>query len=532
MKKTITILLMCLTLCSVDLKAQTYFGSDVTIENNANYKQTSVKLSSAFNGWLYSAIQYSNNANDSNGVIIKYSKDKGFTWNFFEGYKEANSSAIFDDIEIVVAGTDTDNLQLYVTGIRHNISPGNYVLYIDKYNAKNGSYSASPYFLSSTDRFYDLALATDYMYPAIGVTDYSLGLLYSKYSPARDSIVYIASIDGGATIGIRHSVATTFSYFRKVSLSYGKGISGSNGRYFGAWERLALPTARNGNIFCSRSEITVNGNWITPKNLDSLSAGMIGICRNPRVMTSSGNIDSDSAGVSEVVVVDRDYDGIGTDYDILGFYNNRAHFSANWSRFDLNNSVENDMQSDIVFHDSAHTFLVTYYDSTNNKLVYYKHDLNFNTANSSSWTLINAQYNDNATGPNPNPRLIYNPNEKKVAAVWSSKVSSANEKALFDSDYSLLASSLITEKPKSFKINVYPNPAKDFINVNLDLKQASQLTMELIDMTGKIIMKNEYGNRSGAQNFRFDFSDLKKGLYVMQLKTDSETVAYKISVEK
>jgi Secretion system C-terminal sorting domain len=531
MKKTITILLMCATCFFVNIKAQTYFGADVTIENNALYKQTSVKLASAFNGWLYSAIQYSNAVNDSNGLIVRYSKDKGFTWKTVDGYKVANTSATYDDVEIVVAGTDTNNLQLYLSGIRRNVGT-NYVIYIDKYNARNGAFLGSIYNLSGSGRVYDLAMATDYMYPASGTTGYSVGLLYSRFGSVSDSIIYLASVDGGASMSIRQSVAITGLYFRKVSISYGKSASGSNGRYFGAWERLPASTARNGNIYASRSTSTVNGNWITPKNLDSLSSTMIGLCRNPRIMTSSGLMDNDSSSLSAVVLVDRDYLGDGSDYDMLGFWNNRAHFANFWSRLDIVNNSENDMQSDIVYHDSAHTFLATYYDSTNSKLVYVKHDLNFNGNNNSTWTTANAQYNDAAAGPNPFPRLAYNPQEKKVAAAWSSQIGSANAKALFDSDYSLLVSSLVTEKPKSFEISVYPNPAKDFINVKLDLKQASQITMELIDMTGKQIMKHDYGNRSGAQNFRVDFSDLKTGIYMMQLKTDKETVGYKISVEK
>jgi hypothetical protein len=532
MKKTITILLMCATVCSVNLKAQTYFGTDVTIENNANYKQTSVKLVSAFNGWLFTSIQYSNVSGDTNGVIIKRSKDKGFTWQLIDGYNVVSASTVYDDIEIEIAGTDTNNLTLYVAGINHNVVSNSYILYVDKYNGTTLAFIGSNYNISGPNRIYDIDMATDYMYPAAGTTGYSLGLMYSRFGSVSDSIIYIASIDGGATFSQRQTVATTGFYFRNVSISYGKSASGSNGRYFGAWERLSSTTKRTGNIYYSRCQSTVSGSWITPKNLDSLSSAMIGLCRNPRMMTSSGTIDNDSNGVSAVVLVDRDYLGDGSDYDMLGFWNNRAHFTNFWSRLDIVNSSENDFQSDIVYHDSAHTFLATYYDSTNSKLVYVKHDLSFNGGNGSTWTTVNAQYNDATAGPSPMPRLAYNPKEKKVAAAWSSKTGSANAKALFDSDYSLLVSSLATEKPKTFEVNVFPNPAKDFINVTLDLKQASQVTMELIDMTGKTILKNNYGKISGEQNFKYDFSDLKTGIYMMQLKTDKETVGYKISVEK
>ncbi len=530
MKKTITFLLTGLLCFAINSKAQaTYFGADVVIENKPSNKQTSVKLASAFNGWLYSAIQYSNAANDSNGVIIKYSKDKGFTWKTVDGYKVANTAATYDDIEIVVAGTDTNSLQLFVSGIRRNISL-NYVIYIDKYNARTGSFLGSIYNLSNTGRVYDLAMATDYMYPASGTTGYSVGLLYSKFSSAVDSIVYVASIDGGATMSVRQTVATTPSFFRKVSLSYGRSASGSNGRYFGAWERLATSTSRNGNIYASRSASTVSGVWNAPKNLDSLSSTMIGLCRNPRVMTSSGLTDNDSASISEIVLVERDFNGTGADYDLLGFFNNRAHFTNFWYRFDVKNNSSNHLHPDVAYHDSARAFLVSYYDSTAGLLNYESHSFNMNTSNASLWTLVKTGYNDVPAGPKPVTRIAYNPKEKRLAAAWI-KESSTNPTALFDSDYNLIYSSLTSTAAKSFTINVFPNPAKDYLNVNLNLDKATQIAVELIDMTGKSIIRNDYGRIAGEQALRLDFSDLKKGLYVLQVKSNAETVAYKINIE-
>ncbi len=515
----------------VNSKAQaTYFGADVVIENKPSNKQTSIKLASAFNGWLYSAIQYSNAANDSNGIIIKYSKDKGFTWKTIDGYKVPNTSSVYTDVEIVVAGTDTNNLQLYLSGIRNNISPNNYVIYIDKYNARTGTYINSNYNLQSTSKVYDLAMATDYMYPASGTTGYSVGLLYSRFGSTSDSIIYIASIDGGATMGVRQVVAATGFYFRKVSISYGRSATGSNGRYFGTWERLATSTSRNGNIYAARSASTVSGVWNAPKNLDSLSSTMIGLCRNPRVMTSSGTVDNDSASISEIVLVERDFTGNGSDYDLLGFFNNRAHFTNFWYRFDVQNNGTNHQHPDALYHDSARAFLITYCDSTAGQLSYDSHSFNMNTSNASTWTSVKVGFNDVPTGPKPVTRLAYNPKEKRLAAAWISE-SSTNPKALFDSDYNLIYSNLTTAAAKSFAINVFPNPAKDYLNVNLNLDKATQIAIELIDMTGKSILRNDYGRLSGEQALRLNFSDFKKGLYVLQIKSNTETVAYKINIE-
>jgi hypothetical protein len=288
-------------------------------------------------------------------------------------------------------------------------------------------------------------------------------------------------------------------------------------------------------VYMSRSASTISGSWVLPKNIDSINNSSIVInrLRNPRIATSySTGVNTDSGGVCAVVLVDRDFDGTGTDMDVIGFYNSRSHITDFWHRLDVANSSPNELQSDIVYHDSARAFLTTYYDSSASKLVYLSHDFNFTAANKDIWTVINNQYNDANPGPAPLPRLVYNPKEKKGAAVWNSKNGSSNSKALFDSDYNLIYSSLASEKPKTFEINVYPNPAKDYVKVNVALKQNTQVAMQVIDMTGKIVMVENYGNRGGAQTFQLDFSNLKTGLYVLQVRSGSETASYKISIEK
>jgi Secretion system C-terminal sorting domain len=535
MKKTITILLMS-AICLVSKTNAQNFGTDVIVQNQSIYKQIEPKIASAFNGWLYAAYRFTNVSNDSNGIYFKYSKNNGLTWQKIDSYQEANTSSTFDDLEIEVAGTDTNNLSLYILGLRHNINPSQYLFYIDKYNARNGSFLGPVINYNTGNRqIYDVDMATDYQSPAVGANPYSIGLVYSVFSSLKDSVNYLASVDGGTSFTIRQAIANTGFYNRKVSISYGKSSNGSNGRYFVAWEQLPSSSSRNGSIYFSRSANTVSSVFIAPKNLDSLSTSVAGICRNPKISTSFGLFNNDSANTTAIVTFERDYQGLGNDYDIIGFVNSKASATTSylsWYRFDILNTGNLEKQPSVAFEDSAKTFNVSVYDSTNGQLQVYKHSFNFTLANLDNWDTVRLGYNDVNPGGEPWADIAINPKKKKVAAVWSSQTGSANPKVLFDAEYNTISSSLVTEKPKAFGISIHPNPAKDFINVKLDLKQASQVSMELIDMTGKIIMKNDYGARSGEQNFRFDFSDLKTGIYMMQLKTDKETAGYKISVEK
>ncbi len=535
MRKLFTIILFCGSLIFTDkLIAQSNFGTDIKITNTPNYTQSDAKIACAFNGWLYSAGIVTSLAKDSSGIGIFRSKDKGFTWTFMNGYFKASAFAIYLDVELEVTGTDTNNLIVHVAGLRRNIFFPSYEIYIDNYNGKTGRFIESNLdFFTGNRQVYDIDLATDDLNKSNLSTPYTLGLIYSVTGAINDSVIYVASLNGGKNFTVIQTVATTLNFFRKVSLSYGKSASASNGRFFAAWERLGTNNARVGNIYTSRSSTSVSSPWTTPKNLDSLSSDAIGKCRDPRIATSySTGIDNDSAGVTAIVLVDKDFGTTGINYDIIGFYNSRAQLSNFWKRTNIATTVASEQQSDIVYNDSARTFLSTYYNKNEAKLNYLDHSFNFTSANQNNWNLIKTEYNDANPGPSPFPRLAYNPKEQKGAAIWLSSSASLNAAVIFDSDYNLIYVSVPSIKPVSFDINFYPNPATDFLKLNLNLKKSNLLAIQVIDISGKIVLTENYGNSNGEQNLNLDLSNLATGLYVLKVNAGNETASYKISIQK
>jgi Secretion system C-terminal sorting domain len=543
MKQIITILIFCSLSFSTKLIAQNSFGTDVIIDNRPIYQQENARVASAYNGWLYSAFTYTNTANDSNGYAIKQSKDNGFSWQTIGSNYYLSSDIVIEDIEIKVAGFDTNNLKLFVTRIFHSVAILNYSLIINTYNGNTGALLNVKNISTGTNSINDIDIATDYLSPSIVSSPYSIGIIYSVTGVSKDSIVYIGSIDGGVNFNIVRNLMSTTSYTRKVSICYGKSLTANNGRFFAAWEIITSTTDEFGHVYFSRNTGHPGSTWELPIKMDSVIGGfqIANRLRNPKVAAiQSTTINSNSGGITAIIACERNLPGsaAGTYRDIICYYNKdvtNINSSSVWAlEYMAVSSNTGNMQCDITYNDSANVFLSSYYDSTLTRLVYAKHEINFvGTAQPVSyWYPIAYQYNDVNPGFFPRSRIAYNPKEKKIAAVWTSKTGTNNSKILFDSEYNLIYATLISKPSALYNVNIYPNPAKDFINVTLDLKEASQVSMELIDITGKQIMKNEYGNRSGEQKFRFDFSDLKQGLYLMQLKTNKETVSYKIRVEK
>jgi|GEM_PF-4609663 len=391
-------------------------AGNVIINNQPNINQTKVETDVAFNGWIFAAHNTVDSANDAGGITIRRSKDGGATWETIDYYSV--SGIRYPVFDIAVMGTDTNNLLLSLIGVNYNVGSNSSVMFLDNYNATTGTYQISPVSHNVGNRaIHDVAIATDYKFPAVTASPFSVAYAYTCSGTTKDSVNYGCSVDGGQTYLPSVNVATTSNHYRKLSMAYGRSVSASNGRYFLAWEQLTSPGNTTGNIFTSRNQSSVDGAFIPPANLDSVSSTMIGLCRNPRIAVSQSLDDNDSASVTAVVLVDRDYIGDGSDYDLLGFYNKRAHFTNFWYRLDIVNSGEHDMQGDICFDPNGKKFMATYLDSTNHRLPYITND--WNLLSPSIWNPVLPNYDDVGTIlGNSFPRVMVNPLDTQATFAW------------------------------------------------------------------------------------------------------------------
>ena len=502
--------------------AEVQYANDVIIENSA-LDQRNVKISAAFNGWLYSAFTTSNTTSGNGGVTIRRSKNNGVTWTNITNFSFANVK--FPVIDIVVAGTDTNNLTLFITGVNQNTSTGNYVLWFDKYNATTGTFLGQfgTNINYGTRKVYDVSIASDYKCPAYNATPYSVGVLYSVYA-GMDSVIFVASMNGGTSMTVRQPLYSTGAYCRKVSLAYGRSSSWNNGRYFAAWERTASSSARNANIYTSRCVSTVNGTWLAPKNLDSLDANMLGRCRRPTIAVQHNNVNNDSSNVTAVVLVERDFGGTGTDYDVLGFYNRRAVTNLNWTRLDVVNASTYDMQPHMVFDPGNNNFLAVYYDSTGSKLPYRVNGMNLTNPN--TWSVITPQYNDLTTNLKQAwPRVDINAAAVKAVHVWNSE-GTGKGIALFDAENLSTSVKDVTESVVG--ADIYPNPTSNVVKLTLNFKNVTDVTLEIYDAVGNVMKREFYnGNENGAVK-NINISDLADGVYILKLSSDKATSSKKL----
>lgn len=80
-------------------------------------------------------------------------------------------------------------------------------------------------------------------------------------------------------------------------------------------------------------------------------------------------------------------------------------------------------------------------------------------------------------------------------------------------------------------MTIYPNPATDALNIELSLAQAEKLTIQLVDMTGKVLRQSVVDGADGDNLVRFDIQGVAKGLYLLQVRTSMGTSVRKVTVQ-
>jgi hypothetical protein len=529
MKKTFTFLasllliLLCCSLFAQTQEAKSHYipfkaggpglyGLDVIIDNQPSVNQREVCLSVATNGWLYAAFNTYDGA--YGGLKIFRSTDDGETWMLIEDLALPDWRE--DQLDIVVAGYYPD-LKLFVAGVAVVPSTGEHRAWVDRYNGVTGAFETEFYYFSSPNTIYDIAIASDYKWPAVGASPYSVAALYSMYTPSQDELYFISSSDGGYTMDNIQTLETTGSYYDKVSLSYGKCWNYFNGRYFAAWEKTCGYLSRIGQIWSAHCQTFFNGAWTAPLRLDDLAGSSAeNMCRNPSFGTQFNETDNDLSNVTGVVLFDRDWDGTGTDYDLIGVYNKEAVSTDNWTRFDIRNDFENVFQSDINFDPVYNNFLVTFCDSTNQSLDYVIQWQNLPTPD--TWSYIATHYNEVDNLVAPYPKVEINPMVQEVAHVWNGNRPGGNGMATFDAEYSTLGIPGSGTGMTASNVNVFPNPCSTTATLFVNLTSNDQVSARLLSVTGQekaILVNGEL--KAGENRINFDVTNLQAGYYLVEV---------------
>jgi len=80
-------------------------------------------------------------------------------------------------------------------------------------------------------------------------------------------------------------------------------------------------------------------------------------------------------------------------------------------------------------------------------------------------------------------------------------------------------------------INLYPNPAKTYLNVSFNVKQSTELSWIITDVLGQNIAENAFQVQTGLFSRDIDVADLNKGIYFLEITQGSQKKVMKFVIK-
>jgi PKD repeat protein len=77
-------------------------------------------------------------------------------------------------------------------------------------------------------------------------------------------------------------------------------------------------------------------------------------------------------------------------------------------------------------------------------------------------------------------------------------------------------------------LQVFPNPVRDIVNLQLELKSAMNLTLTVTNLMGQQMISKPLSLVSGANSVQLEMNDLPAGLYLINLQSETDIITYRI----
>jgi len=121
-------------------------------------------------------------------------------------------------------------------------------------------------------------------------------------------------------------------------------------------------------------------------------------------------------------------------------------------------------------------------------------------------------------------------NKDNVRIMFEFKAGPEGSNNLYIDDLRIGTSLGIDENAEALSLNIFPNPTQGFTNINFTTSKASDVSVSVFDLLGKLVLPSYNGKvGEGNQSIKIDMSQLSQGMYTVRLEIDGKTVVRKIT---
>jgi len=90
----------------------------------------------------------------------------------------------------------------------------------------------------------------------------------------------------------------------------------------------------------------------------------------------------------------------------------------------------------------------------------------------------------------------------------------------------------INEYFNDAEISIYPNPAKDVVNIKVNSNQSAEVALTLYDLLGQAVLHKDLSFKSGQNNTELMLGDLSNGIYLLKMVKDDQVYTNKIIISR
>ncbi len=510
------------------LQAQVSAGGGAIIIDTSISTQSLPRIRVAQNGWIFAGFV----SNSNKDYRIFRSEDGGNTW-----IKIVDNNLLLSDWDLEVTGSTDATIQLWVSTIFQSNS-----MSVDAYNGATGNpIHKLGWGPLSGVTCANVAIATDYKNPGFAANPYSMAVAISLNGVTSDSVLLFISNDSGSTW--KHSnVDTSINYFHRLSLAYGYSPVKDSGIFFlaGEYNYAKSSSDNNQDIFYLWEQEDLSG-VVGPAYIDSVDIDWATNISHPDVIVENSSFfENDSLDLSAMILFnineglsDNTNSGIRAITTMTLTKDTPSY--KRWHKNHILSAYNNNGVSTTangVFNPANESFVFAAGDTANDMLNYYELNydsigINKDTGDYVPYKVIYADTRFNLGYANPH--CDFNPMTSMPVADWVGDTASTTF-TLFDAKDTTLYTdtgsgiSYIMEQPL---MNLFPNPAYQYVNIVLTRALSSNTQIDIYDLIGQKIYESP---ETHSTCIRLDVSKWITGIYYIRLLNGTSEQIEKFTV--
>ena len=116
-----------------------------------------------------------------------------------------------------------------------------------------------------------------------------------------------------------------------------------------------------------------------------------------------------------------------------------------------------------------------------------------------------------------------------TAVVW---VQDMTTKEVHQSAFAAVTAGMSDIERANLITAVYPNPAKDQVNINLNMEQSENVEVSVFNTVGQVVLNENFGSMNGVNTLTLNLGDLTTGIYFVKIVVGDKVYTKPLQITK